>query len=348
MKINTIKVLLDILVELQKKFSIYYNNINSIAQDYKKAINKILNYIQSVLDELSNYINKLEYKADELKYKMERLGSEMDSHYRSYEGYEREAEYIYNAGHWESYTTTDENGVVTTHEYYDYDVDSYNRAKENANSEFDKYSKIKEEYDRVKEVYLRIQEELERLYNFKKIVSDIKEDIDENMYCVDKYHNSMEKEMDYNIEALTRTIGILNEYKDIKKYYYDNRVTLHSMFPEALLGVTQTYKNIFYDRTRTDKISVSLEELSYSLDYYLTLNNKVNDCIRNFEGYANDSRSHIDTNFNKLLVGFIKEIKDFENEVENVRNDIMLTTDLKKSKLMLYQNQRYIKSKIIE
>ena len=348
MRINTIKVLLDTLAELQRKFSIHYNNINSIAQDYKKAINEVLKYIQSVLDELINNINKLEYKVDELKYKMEILGSEMDSHYRSYEGYEREAEYIYNAGHWETYTTTDENGVETTQEFYDYDVDAYNRAKENANLEFDKYSKIKEEYDRVKEVYLRIQEELERLYNFKKIVSDIKEDIDENMYCVDKYHNSMEKEMDYNIETLTKTIRILNNYKDIKKYYYDNRVTLHSMFPDALLGVMQTYNNIFYDRVHSDKISVSQEELTYSVDYYLTLNNKINDCIRNFEGYANESKSHIDDNFNKLLVQFINDVKDFEKEIDNVRSDIILTADLKKSTLMLYQTQRYTKSKIIE
>ena len=134
----------------------------------------------------------------------------------------------------------------------------------------------------------------------------------------------------------------------IKKFYYDNRVTLHSIFPDALLGGMQTYNNIFYDRVHSDKISVSQEELTYSVDYYLSLNNKVNDSVRKFEGYANESKSHIDVNFNKLLVQFVNDVKDFENEIENVRSDIILTTDLKKTTLMLYQNQRYIKGKIVE
>ena len=348
MRINTIKVLLGTLAELQRKFSIHYNNINSITQDYKKAINEVLKYIQSVLDELINNINKLEYKADELKCKMERLRAEMEEHYRSYECYENEAKYIYDSGHYESYTTTDENGVETTHEFYDYDVDAYNRAMENANAESAIYLKIKEEYDRVEEVYLKIQEELEKLYSLKAAVSKAFERANENMYCVDKYHNSMEKEMDYNIQTLANAIDTLSKYKDIKRYYYDNRVTLHSMFPDALLGVTQTYSNIFYDRNHNDKISVSLEELTYSVDYYLNLNNKVNDSIRKFEGYANESKSHIDDNFNKLLVQFINDVKDFEKEIDNVRSDIILTTDLKKSTLMLYQTQRYTKSKIVE
>ncbi len=348
MIINNIRILLNPVNEVFDIYKHRYKCIMENCYDYIKKINdEIISKIQNILDNLSSNISKLEYKADELKIKMNSLESDMDYHYRNYESYKSEAQAIYDAGHMETINYYDDEGNVTsTNSFWDYDYEAHSRAMDNANSELKEYERIKEIYDRVKEVYLKIEEKLEYLYMLKKAISAALDKINEFMYDIKKYTNEIDKEIDYNFNTLDATLKILKDYKELKKFYYDNVVTLHSMFPDALLGVMQTYRNIFYDSNREDKINVSLNKINFMSNEVLNLNSNIANNVRDIDDAISKSSGQFYANLAKLLNNYISKVKDFETEIDKVRSDSVLCFELRRTNLTHYQNHRYIKSNI--
>lgn len=278
---------------------------------------------------------------------MNSLESDMDYHYRNYKSYKSEAQAIYDAGHFEIINYYDDAGNVTsTNSIWDYDYEAHSRAMDNANFELKEYERIKEIYDRVKVVYLKIEEKLEYLYMLKKAVSAALDKINEFMYDIKKYTNEIDKEIDYNINTLDGTLRIIGDYKGLKRFYYDNVVTLQSMFPEALLGLMQTYRNIFYDSNHEDKINVSLNKITFMSNEILNLNSNVSNNVRDIDDAISKSSGHVDTNLAKLLNNYISKVKDFETEIDKVRSDSILCFELRRTNLTNYQSRRYIKNNI--
>ena len=271
----------------------------------------------------------------------------MNSHYNSYESYKREADAIYDAGHWETINNYDDEGNLTSSEsFWYYDFDAHSRATDNANRELDEYNRIKVVYDRVHEVYMMIVDRLEYLYALRNFVSKALDKIDESYYNIKKYSNSMDKEIEYNEKTLLSAIIILDRYNGLKKFYYENVTTLHSMFPGALLGVMQTYNNIFYDDNHTDKINVSLNKLHNASNAILALESEVKVSIKDIVDALSTSNGMVDGNLGKLFNNYISIVKEFENEVDRVRQDTVLCLELRRNELTNYQSHRYMKSKI--
>ena len=87
MRANSIKVLVDKLVEIANTYFNAYKDILLVSNEYCKRINVILDEVKVVLDELNVDIGRLEAVVKELEQKMSIYQMKMDESYREYELY---------------------------------------------------------------------------------------------------------------------------------------------------------------------------------------------------------------------------------------------------------------------